>query len=96
MVGTYLWALQNLPKLPHLIQNLALRREASLVALREHLIPVDGDDENASAAADDLAVDPELSFDLSRQTGGSWEVVSNAAVVDSNVHESQWISRLVD
>jgi hypothetical protein len=67
-------------------ENLALSRESSLVAFREDLFPIDRHDEDASAAADDLAVDRIFSFDLSRQTGGSGEVVSNAAVVDSNVH----------
>lgn len=70
----------------HLIENLALRREPALIALREDLLPVDGDDEDPAAAADDLTVDAEFSFDLSRQTGGSGEIVSNAAVIDSNVH----------
>jgi hypothetical protein len=68
-------------------ENLALGREAAFFAFREDLLPVDRYDEDASAAADDLAVDRIFSFDLSRQTGGSWEVVSNAAVVDSNVHD---------
>lgn len=45
-----------------------------------------GDEEDPAAAAHDLAVDSELFLDLSRQTGGSGEVVSNAAVVDANVH----------
>jgi hypothetical protein len=67
-------------------EDLALGREASFVAFREDHLPIDGDDEDSAAAADDLAVDVELSFDLSRQTGGSGEVVSNAAVVDSYVH----------
>jgi len=69
-----------------LVENLALGGKSSLFLFREDLFPVDGDDEDAAAAADDLAVDAELSFDLSRQTGGSGEVVSNPAVVDSNVH----------
>jgi hypothetical protein len=68
------------------VENLSLRRKTSFVAFRENLLPIDGDDEDAAAASNDLAVDPEFSFDLSRQTGGSGEVVSNPAVVDSNVH----------
>jgi hypothetical protein len=70
----------------HFVENLALGREAAFLFLREDGFAVDRDDEDSSAAADDFAVDPEFPFDLSRQTGGSWEVVSNAAVVDSNVH----------
>jgi hypothetical protein len=68
------------------IQDLALGGEPALIPLRENLLPVDGDDEDAAAAADNFAVDAELAFDLSRQTGGSGEVVSNSAVVDSYVH----------
>src|SRR5438067_2493594 len=67
-------------------EDLALGGEAAFVLLREDRFPVDGDDEDSAAAAHDLAVDAELSFDLSRQTGGSGKVVSNPAVVDSNVH----------
>jgi hypothetical protein len=73
----------------HLVENLALGREAALLFLREDDLAVDRDDEDTSAAADDFAVDPEFPFDLSRQTGGSWEIVSNAAIVDSNMHD-QW------
>jgi hypothetical protein len=67
-------------------EDLALGWKTAFVAFRENLVPIDGDDEDSSATADDLAVDAEFSFDLSRQTGGSGEIVSNAAVVDSNVH----------
>jgi hypothetical protein len=79
-------------RLLQLVENLALGRKTSLVSFREDRLSVDRDDEDSSAAADDFAVDRKLSFDLSRQTGGSWEIVSNAAVVDSNVHEinGQW------
>jgi hypothetical protein len=56
--------------------------------LGEDPLVVDGDDEDAAAAADDLRVDAQLSLDLSRQTGGSGEVVSNAAVIDSDVHRN--------
>jgi hypothetical protein len=69
-----------------LLEDLALGREAAFVAFRENLLVVDADDEDAAAAADDLALDAEFAFDLSRQTGGSREVVSNSAVVDSYVH----------
>jgi hypothetical protein len=69
-----------------LFDDLALGREAALIAFRENLLLIHADDEDSSAAADNLAVDAEFAFDLSRQTGGSGEIVSNAAVVDSNVH----------
>jgi hypothetical protein len=67
-------------------EDLALGWESALIPFREDRLPVNADDEDAAAAADDLAVDAEFSFDLSRQTGGSGEVVSNPAVVDSYVH----------
>jgi hypothetical protein len=54
--------------------------------LREDPLVVGSHHEDASAAAHDFAVDAELLLDLSRQTGGSGKVVSNAAVVDSDVH----------
>jgi len=79
-------ALRSGAKRGHLVEDLALGRETAFLFLREDDFAVDRDDEDSSAAADDFAVDPEFPFDLSRQTGGSWEVVSNAAVVDSNVH----------
>jgi hypothetical protein len=70
-----------------LIEDLALGREPALILLREDRFPIDRHDEDSAAAADDLAVDAEFAFDLSRQTGGSGEVVSNPAVVDSYVHD---------
>jgi hypothetical protein len=48
---------------------------------------VDGYVEDASATAHQLAVDAELCLDRRRQTGGSRKVVSNAAVVDPDMHE---------
>src|SRR5260370_42078288 len=42
--------------------------------------------EAAAAAAHELAVDAELLLDFSRQTGGSGQVVSNAAIIDTNIH----------
>jgi hypothetical protein len=75
-------------------ENLAFRRKTPFIAFREDDLAIRRHDEDAAAAADDLAVDAEFSFDLSRQTGGSGEVVSNPAVVDSYVHvvvvSGQW------
>ena len=68
------------------VEDLPFGGEASLLDLGEDALAIDGDDEDPAAAADDLAVDAEFAFDLSRQTGGSGKVISNAAVVDSNVH----------
>jgi len=66
--------------------DLRLGREPALFLLGEKLLVVDRDDEDAAAAADELRFEPEGLFDLGRQTGGPGEVVSNSAVVDSNVH----------
>jgi len=71
---------------PERFDDLALGGKASRVVLGEDLRVVDADDEDAAAAADQLRFDAELLPDLSRQTGGSGQVVSNAAVVDSYVH----------
>jgi hypothetical protein len=54
--------------------------------LGEDLLVVHGDDEDPAAAADELRLEAELLFDFSRQTGGSREVVSDAAVVDAYFH----------
>jgi len=54
-----------------LLDDLALGREAAFVLFGEDLPAVDADDEDAAAAADDFAVDAQLPFNFSRQTGGS-------------------------
>jgi hypothetical protein len=54
--------------------------------LREDAFVVRGDVEDAAAPTNDLGVDAQLFLDLSRQTGGSRKIVSDAAVIDSNVH----------
>src|SRR5438270_6873286 len=69
-----------------LIEDLFFGGETSLGVLVEEQLIVRRHFEDPAAAAHDLAVDAELFLDLSRQTGGSREVVSNAAVIDSNVH----------
>jgi len=71
---------------PQLVEDLLLGRETPLVVLREDALVVDGHIEDAAASADDLTIDSELLLDLSRQTGGSGEVVSDSAVVDPDVH----------
>jgi hypothetical protein len=76
------------------VDDLALRRKSSRIALGEDLLVVDGDDEDAAAAAHELRVESELFLDLSRQTGGSRKVVSDAAVVDSYVHDSKDVRML--
>ena len=69
-----------------LVENLFLRGEAAFVVFAEEKLIVGGHLENAAAAAYELAVDAELFLDFSRQTGGSRKVVSNAAVIDSDLH----------
>src|SRR5262249_3848414 len=54
--------------------------------LGEDPLAIDRNVENAFASPYDPAVDPELLLDFRRQTGGSWQVVSNAAIVNSNLH----------
>ena len=68
------------------VEDLPFGGEASLLDLGEDALAIDGDDEDPAAAAHDFAFNAELPLDLGRQTGGSRKVVSNAAVVDSNVH----------
>jgi hypothetical protein len=71
-----------------LVEDLFLGGEASRVALREDPVLPDADIEDASAAADDRGVDVECLLDLSRQTGGSREIVSNAAVFNRDLHRA--------
>src|SRR6266851_1474720 len=69
-----------------LIEDFLFGRKPPGVVLRENPLAVDGDVENPAAAAHELAVDSELFFDFSRQTGGSRKVVSNAAIINANIH----------
>jgi hypothetical protein len=69
-----------------LLEDLLFRREACFLLLGKENVIVRGDYENAAAAAYELALDTQCLLDLGRQTGGPGKVVSNAAVVDSNVH----------
>lgn len=73
-------------QLPELVEDLAFGRKAAFLFFREEFLVTETDHEDAAAAADEIAVESECAFDGSRQTGGSGEVVSNSAVVDSNVH----------
>jgi hypothetical protein len=52
------------------LHDLALRRKPAFLFLGEKLLVVDGHDEDAAAAADELTLEPEVLFDLGRQTGG--------------------------
>ncbi len=73
-------------KRPEFGDDLCLGGEAPLILLREDGLSVNADDEDAAAASNDLAVEAQLFLQRGRQTGGSGKVVSNAAVVDSDVH----------
>ena len=68
------------------VDDLALVGEASLVVFREDLLLTREHVEDASASADELRVCSELRLDLGRQTGGPGQVVSNAAVMDDDLH----------
>jgi len=72
----------------NLLEDFFLFGKTSFVGLRKNLRAVDADVEDSAAEADDLRVEPELSFNLGRQTGGPWEVVSNSAVFDEDMHLS--------
>ena len=58
-------------------------------ALREHQFPIDHHVENTAGTGDQLRLDAgKRLLQLSHQTGGSWFVVSNDAVVDRGAHGS--------
>jgi hypothetical protein len=50
------------------------------------LLAVDGDVEDPAAPFDQLGFDVVLLLDSGRQTGGLWQVVSGAAVLDRDLH----------
>ena len=56
------------------------------LVLREDLLPVGDDVEDAAVAGNDLGLQPELTLDRGRQTGGLWPVVSTDAIRDGDVH----------
>jgi hypothetical protein len=69
-----------------LVDDLAGLRESAGVVLAEDLPAVDDDIEDAAPAADELGLYAGLSFDLFRQTGGVWKVVSFATIGDGDDH----------
>jgi hypothetical protein len=74
------------PERPQLLNDLWFGGKPALFLLVEEDLVIGRHDEDSAAPADDLGIDPEGLFDLGRQTGGPWKVVSNAAVVDSDMH----------
>lgn len=71
-----------------LLQNLVVVGEAPFLLLREDRTAVDTNIEDAARSLDQLRLDVKVLLDGGRQTGGAWEVVSNPAVFDRNLH---WI-----
>jgi len=69
------------------LDDFLLGRKAPFVVLREEALLVDRDVEDPAAATHELTFDAELFLDLSRQTGGSGEIVSDAAIIDPNLHD---------
>lgn len=54
--------------------------------LGEDLRVLDDYVEHTACAADELRIDAEFFFERGRQTGGAWQVVSDDAVFDDDVH----------
>ena len=60
--------------------------------LREDLLSVGDDVEDAAVAGDHPGLQPKLTLDRGRQTGGLWPVVSTDAIGDGDVHTVTMIS----
>jgi len=69
-------------------ENLPVVGEAPRGSLGENQLAVDVDLEHAAVGGDQLAIDAQVTLELSRQTGGAGLVVSFAAVFDLYLHES--------
>jgi hypothetical protein len=69
--------------LPH---DLLVLREFACLFLGVYQDAINRDFKNASPGPDELRLDARCRLDLSRQTGGPWLVVSNAAVFDGHSH----------
>lgn len=68
------------------VEYLALVRESTLIVLRIDESIVHGHIEYSTLTANELHLDSELLLDRSRQTGSSWKVVSNDAILDGDLH----------
>ena len=71
---------------PQVGNDLGMLRKAMRLVLREDLLSVDLDVEDAALAGDDLGLQPELALNRGRQTGGLWPIVSTNAIGDGDVH----------
>ena len=75
-------------------EDLVLFREAPGFVLREDQLVVLVDVEDAATSPDQLGFGSRLFLDPGRQTGGTGQVVSAAAVVDRNGHDvaPEWLA----
>src|SRR5512145_7732 len=69
-------------------EPLARLRVPSELPLGKHGLPVDPDLENAAAARYEHDFCLEFPFELRRQTGGAWFVVSDQAILDFDPHDA--------
>lgn len=68
------------------VDDLALIGKAAFVVFGEDTMVAGEDIEDPATAADQLGVVSKLRFDLGRQTGGPGQVVSDAAVMNDDLH----------
>ena len=68
------------------VDDRVLAREPAGLMLGVDRRPIDDHIEDAAASADQLGVEAERLSNLGRQTGGPREIVSDAAVVNLDLH----------
>ncbi len=68
------------------LRNLSRIGESTHLTLREDRCSVDLDFEDAILALDQSRVRAEFFFELGRQPGGAWLIVSNNAVFNAYIH----------
>ena len=68
------------------VDDLVPLGEAAGFVFGEDHLAVGFDVEDPFTPGDQLRIDSEAVFDLGRQTGGAWLVVSNLAVIDGDLH----------
>lgn len=74
-----------------LVEDLGFFRKPAHVAFAEDHLAVDFDVEDASTASDQLDFSVVLFANGGLQTGGAGEVVSNPAVLDSDLHQNSFV-----